>query len=137
MNVRVFSEVNVKLDILAYDRISQYYDNDEQCWIQREPEYMAVGYEDIISIYPTTDHDLKSNISTNVKFPTEHCMMEIYDDDWGGKRRVIIAGSYEEWERRWDNFQSKFYKINQKYTVERWKLANDLQRELNELIDEL
>ena len=135
MHIRTFFDERIRVDIPAYERISQRYDNDKECWVQREPEYMTVDHDDIIGIYPTTEEDLRSNISTNVEFPTEHCIMKIYDRHLPGSRRVLIAGSYDEWTRRWDNFQSKYYEIMKKYTVERWKLANDLQRELNEIID--
>ena len=138
INIRVSFDENVMIDILAYERISQYYDDKEGCWVQRDPEYMTVHHGDVCGIFETTKQDLVENISTNVKYPTEICVMEIYDKDVPGPRhirRVLIAGRYKDWKKRWEEFNSKYWEINEKYTKQRWALADEFKKELNTLLE--
>ena len=53
INIRVSFDENVMIDILAYERISQYYDDKEGCWVQRDPEYMTVHHGDVCGIFET------------------------------------------------------------------------------------
>ena len=140
MNDSFKAEVQIKrkvvVEIAVYDNISQYYSEEEQCWVQRDPSYIRMGMYDISEFHDVTKEERYKAMCSSIKFPTEFCTMKFYGNERTlnsdyGSNWIFVVGNAKENNKKLQNLRERYNAVCDKWNHE----INHMQNEYEDIMN--